>query len=107
MRAGKLRHRIALIGERRKQSPSGFVSMERFVLMRCFAHVVKRLQSYDKDGISAREAFDGETITFQIRNCQLVKAANEVEYEGETYHVSLSQPAAGNTVLLTCKKQNK
>ena len=107
MRAGKLKHIIDLVTERRTQSASGFVSVQKVVLMRCRAHIVKWLPSYDKDGISAREQFDGETITFQIRDCRAVQEATSIVYKEQSFHISLSQPAAGNTVLITCKKLNQ
>lgn len=107
MRAGLLRYRISVVGKKTEQSASGFVKESDVDLFSCLAHIKKQYRSYDKDGLLAKEVFDGRTMLFQIRNSKLLSKAKQVKYNDDLFDIIMVEPNIDNTVVLTCRRIDK
>lgn len=108
MRAGSLRYILEMIAEERKQSPSGAVRVQQTVVYKAKAQKVKQLQRYDKDGYTAKEQFNGESLVFKVRNDKRIKDIELVRFNGALFRITLKDyNVFDNSVSLTLIKKDE
>lgn len=108
MRAGSLRYILQMIVYRKTQSPSGFMSESETVLYIARAQKLRQLQRWDKDGIEAKERFDGETLKFRVRNDKRLSKVEYVRFNGVLFRITLKDlNVLDDTVIISCMKKDE
>ena len=87
MRAGLLTERLTFMGQTKATSDSGAPKKEWTKVYSCSAYKRKSNILNDRDGLNAKEVFNGYNLVFQVRHNPLIKDNQRVEYRGETYKI--------------------
>ncbi len=107
MNAGALFYLLKMYDKESEVSPSGHRKERDVLLFSCRAWIKKFRPMYDKDGLMAREEFQGQTIVFQVRYQKKLKKAKELEFDGTRYLIIMQVPQVDRTVLVYCRELDK
>lgn len=87
MRAGDLTERITFLANTSVTSDSGALKKEWTSVYSCKAKKHKAKVSNDRDGLNAKEVFNGYNLVFQVRYNPLIDDNQRVEYMGRQYKI--------------------
>jgi len=108
MKAGSMREHLTFHELKKTQSLSGAVKKEWSQVYSCRGFYKKSSPTYDKDGVDARELYQGETIFIIVRETTLINESHRVGYKGFMYEIILIIPIhADNTLQLQLRKINE
>ena len=108
MKAGSMRERLTFHELKKTQSLSGAVRKEWSQVYSCRGFYKKSAPVYDKDGVEARELYQGETIFMIVRETTLINENQRVGYKGFMYEIILVIPIhSDNTLQLQLRKINE
>ena len=87
MRAGDLTERISFLKQTSITSNTGAFKKEWLPVYSCKAKKHKTIILKDRDGLNAKEVFNGYDLVFQVRYNPLIDDNQRVEYMGKTYKI--------------------
>lgn len=107
MRAGSLREFLDFRELVQVQKPSGAIKQEWESVYQCRAYLKKSSPVYDKDGVDAKELYQGTNRYFIIRRTDKVTEKQRIYWNGGAYSILLIQPNIDdNTLLLQVRQLN-
>lgn len=103
MRAGILNEVLIFFGATKSTDRSGEVKTDWSPIYSCRAYKRKSTPTNDRDGINAREIFNGYNLVFQVRYNPIIKDSQRILYMGEMYKIipPLDYQRADNTYIIT------
>lgn len=99
MRAGNLRQFLEFKELQKVQRPSGSFQNEWVTVYKCRAEILKSSPIYDKDGVDAKEIFQGTNRFMKIRNTSRVNEKQRVVWKGSEYEILVINPQIDDNTL--------
>jgi SPP1 family predicted phage head-tail adaptor len=87
MRAGLLTERLTFLGSTSVKSDTGAIKKEWASVYSCKAYKHKTSILSDRDGLNAKEVFNGYNLVFQVRYNPVLDESQRVEYMGKLYKI--------------------
>ena len=108
MRAGQMREHLSFLEYTEIQTPSGAVKKEWVETYKCRGIFKRSSPVYDKDGVEARELYQGTTIYFIVRATKKIHERMRVRYGDFVYEIILIEPNhSDHTLKLQVKRYNE
>lgn len=107
MNAGAFIHQLGFYEHIREQSPSGAVSEGKSFLFSSRGWLKSQRQSYDKDGLMAREEFSGATLVMVVRQDRRLDRVRWVRWHEQLFEVIMRTPQVDRTEMLYLVKRDE
>ncbi|QUB43850.1 hypothetical protein [Porphyromonas sp. oral taxon 275] len=107
MNAGAFIHKLDFYGHVRSQSLSGAVREQRAFLFSARGWLKSQRQSYDKDGLMAREEFSGATLVMVVRQDRRLDHVRWVLWRDQLFEVIMRTPQIDRTEMLYLVKRDE
>ena len=107
MKAGSMREHLTFYDLTETQTPSGAVKKAWVETYKCRAYYKKSSPVYDKDGVEAREVYQGDTVFMIVRETAKINEKQRVGYKNLMYEIILIMPIhSDHTLQLQLKRIN-
>lgn len=107
MKAGSMREHLTFYDLMETQTPSGATKKAWEETYKCRAFYKKSSPVYDKDGVEAREVYQGDTVFMIVRETSKINEKQRVGYKNLMYEIILIMPIhSDHTLQLQLKRIN-
>lgn len=107
MNAGAFIHQLEFYEHIREQSLSGAVREGKSFLFSSRGWLKSQRQSYDKDGLMAREEFSGATLVMVVRQDRRLDRVRWVHWREQLFEVIMRTPQVDRTEMLYLVKRDE
>lgn len=108
MKAGSMREHLTFYDLTETQSPSGAIKKTWVQTYKCRGFYKKSSPVYDKDGVEAREVYQGDTVFMIVRETSSINEKQRIGYKSLMYEIILIAPIhTDNTLQLQLKRINE
>ncbi len=107
MKAGSMREHLTFYDLTETQTPSGATKKAWVETYKCRAFYKKSAPTYDKDGVEAREVYQGDTVFMIVRETAKINEKQRIGYKNLMYEIILIMPIhSDHTLQLQLKRIN-
>ena len=108
MRAGAMRENLTFSTLSETQTASGSVTKQWVESYSCKAMLKRVSPVYDKDGVQAKEEYQGTNQYFIVRMTSTITDKMRISYRGNWYEIILIEPIyADRTMIIQARRINE
>ena len=108
MRAGAMRETLIFSQHTQTQSTTGSVIKSWIDVYSCRGMIKKSSPVFDKDGVEAKEEYQGINLIFIVRMANVINDNLRIKYNGYKYEILLIEPNySDKTLLIQARRINE